>query len=205
MTDSSKFRLEHPIAQRLADLAGVEHDLKLSIRACERFLSGPTVGSEDAILTSRSLATFAIITYCRTISSGVRSGISESCVAALPQRLREAHETFKNIRDKFVAHSVNHFEENSVQIGLDHSGSKVATVGTLHSRTATFSIEQISDLKSLAEALLEMVNSEYDAECDRVWDFLAPMQPAELQSVLITPSDTPRPSKPPHTARKRFR
>lgn len=202
MTDSSKLRLEHPVAQRLADLAGVRHDLELAIRACDRFLSSPTVGSEDAVLVSRSLATFAIITYCRTISSGVRSGISEVNLAELPPHHREAHDTFKHTRDKFVAHSVNHFEENAVEIGLDQPESgtpKVATVGTSHTRLATFSKEQIAELQALAEALLAITESEYDSELDRVWDFLDSLPPSTLQSTLVTANRSS--SKPAHTRR----
>lgn len=205
MTDSSKLQLEHPIAQRLADLAGVKYDLELVTRACDHFLANPTVGSEEAILLSRSLATFAIVTYCRTISSGVRSGVSESHLAALPERLQTSHQTFKAIRDKFVAHSANYFEENTVQVGLEYSESgavKVATVGTHHSRAATFSKEQIGDLRELANAVQAVVALEYRSEKDRIWDFLESLPLAELQSTLKTP---PKKSfKTPHQTRKRL-
>jgi hypothetical protein len=205
MADSSKLQLEHPIAQRLADLAGVRYDLELVTRACDHFLANQTVGSEEAILLSRSLATFAIVTYCRTIASGVRSGVSESHLAALAKRLQNSHETFKAIRDKFVAHSVNYFEENAVQVGLEYSESgtiKVVTVGTLHSRAATFSKEQIGELKELADAVQAVVALEYRSEKDRVWDFLESLPPSELQSTLTTRSR--KSFKAPHQARKRL-
>lgn len=199
------YRFERADAQRLADLAGVLHDLELSIQACDEFLSNPVVGSVRAILISRSLATFAIVTYCRTMASGVRSGISTEQLALLPSHLQQRHDYLKGIRDKFIAHSVNHFEENFVEVELEKSDSglvKVSSLSTDHTRHATFSNADMIGLRELAEALLEVMNTEYDAEFDRVWDTLESLAPAELLAVLTAPSG--RGYKPPHTPRKRF-
>lgn len=199
------YRFERADAQRLADLAGVLHDLELSIQACDEFLSSPAVGSVRAILISRSLATFAIVTYCRTMASGVRSGISASQLALLPSHLQQRHDCLKGIRDKFIAHSVNHFEENFVEVDLEKSDSgsvKLSSLSTDHTRHAIFSCTDMIGLKELAEALLEVMNTEYDAEFDRVWDTLDSLEPAELLAVLTAPSD--RGYKPPQAPRKRF-
>lgn len=199
------YRFEHTRAQRLADLAGVLHDLELTIQACDEFLGNPTVGSVGAILVSRSIATFAIVTYCRTMAKGVRSGISQAQLDLVSPRLRQRHEHLKNVRDKFIAHSVNHFEENFVEVELEKSDSgviKLAKLGTDHSRHATFSSADLADLKELAEALLEVINEEYDAEFDLVWDYLESLTPADLQAALKAPTDTGWKSS--DTPRKRF-
>lgn len=206
MIDATELELRHPIAQRLADLAGIEHDLELCIRACNKFISEKSTGSEDAILTSRSIATFAIISYFRTISTGVRSGISESHIKLLPEHLRIQHDVFKSIRDKFVAHSINQFEENSVQIGLvrESEARRIDTISTIHSRTATFSKVQISELMSLAQALIQIVGEEYDSESNRVWKFLESLPAATLDSILRSPTQLPRSLISAHKSRKRI-
>jgi hypothetical protein len=205
MTEPRELQLEHPAAQRLADLAGVLGDLQLVIRACDRFLSIPKVGSETAILDSRSLATFAIVTYCRTMTTGVRSGISQSNLSLLPERLQASHAKFKDIRDKFVAHSVNYSEENAVQVKLDDSdpnNPQITSIGTIHSRVATFSNEDLLELRELATTMLQAIDAEYDKESDKVWEFLEQLPPTELQRVLKLP---PRSTYRPHSAaRRRF-
>ena len=78
----------------------------------------------------------------------------------------------------------------------------VAPTGGSRSRLATFSKEQIAELRALAEALLVITEAEYDSEFDRVWDFLDSLPSSNLQSILITASRSS--SKPAHKARKRF-
>ena len=104
-----------------------------------------------------------------------------------------------------MAHSVNYFEENTVKIGLERSGSgdfKLHTIGTTHSRPATFSKGEMIELKDLSRRLLSIVDAEYDTENDRVWDFLDALPPSELGQILSPQKDGE--FNPPGRARKKF-
>lgn len=188
MTDSLKFQVEHPVAQRLADLSGIANDLRLAIRAADVFLSSPTVGSEAAIIGSKSLASFAIITYFRTLATGARTGVNLGQIEKLPPALQRTHYRLKSIRDGYIAHSVNSLERNIVEVELSREGAAIKTLSTTHSRPGTFSREDVLALKELAEALHELVDQESDAEFDQVWEFLEAMPSQERSEILSVPT-----------------
>lgn len=183
MESRREFKLEHPLAQRLVDLAGIKQDLEMSIKACDLFLQNSKVGSSEAILRSKAVGAFAIFTYYRTVSSGVRSGIAKEQIEKLPSRHQEIHERLKIVRDQYLAHSINQLEVNSVSVVLESDGS-IYSIGTSHSRPATFSAEEITNLKELASSLSGIVEEEYDSEFDVLWDFLEKMTLQERSHLL---------------------
>lgn len=91
--------IKHREAQRLADLAGVLGDLTLTMRTCDLFLGSPNVGSDEAILRSKALASFAIITYFRTVAQNCRTGVTSEQISRLAPHQQAAHQKFKAIRD----------------------------------------------------------------------------------------------------------
>lgn len=187
MTDSLKFQVEHPVAQRLADLSGIANDLRLAIRAADVFLLSSTVGSEAEIISSKSLASFAIITYFRTLATGVRTGVRLDQIQKLSPALQRTHHRLKTVRDGYIAHSLNSLERNIVEVELSPEGAAIETLSTTHSRPGTFSREDVLALKELAEALLELVDQEFDTEFDQVWEFLEAMPLQERSKILSVP------------------
>lgn len=183
MEDLRDFGFEHPKAQRLADLAGIMRDLELSVEACELFLRSPSVGSRDAILSSKAIGAFAILTYFRTFSTGVRSGIARQAVDRLAPHLQSVHTKLKAVRDQYLAHSVNQQEVNSVGVVLQ-SDNSLHAIGTVHSRPAAFSCEDIRDLRELAQALMVHMDEEYGLEFNALWDFLVSL-PVEGRLKLL--------------------
>jgi hypothetical protein len=181
MTEQRQF--EGPVAQRLADLAGIERDLELAKEACELFLRMPHVGSRDAVALSNAVGGYALITYFRTISTGARTGILPEQILALPPPLQETHERLKAVRNHYVAHSVNRQEQNTVTVVLAPDGSLEA-LGTEHSRPATFSVEEILSLRQLIEGISPTVAAEYEVEWERVWNHLEALPPQARQQSL---------------------
>jgi hypothetical protein len=175
--------LEHPIAQRLADLAGIKHDLELVVRACDLFASQSQIGSDEAILQAKAVGTFCIINYFRTLPNSFRSGIPRKMIDDLPPILRNLHDDLKETRDYYVAHSINMQELNRVTVSLNADGT-LNTIGTSHQRPANFSYQQIRDLRELASTLGELIDGEWDVEFGKVWDFLENLSRAGRQEVL---------------------
>ena len=192
MTVDMRFEVRHKACGRLADLAGIQGDLELCISACEAFL---TTSSWEPWripnVTEEALAEFAIFRYCRTLSTDIRSGVRIEQIDALPPELRERHKYFKDLRDKHLAHSVNYHEENNVQatIATDLNGT-LLKLGTHHSRTPAAGYKDIQSLKELAEALLEIVVQEFNAEFDATWDLLEAMAPEERIALSTVPKPT---------------
>jgi hypothetical protein len=178
----------------MADLAGVEGDLSLCIKACDEFIA--LTSSEPwriPTITQEALAEFAIFRYCRTIATEVRSGVRADQIAALPPNLLEAHRFFKDLRDKHLAHSVNYHEQNSVHATISLNDERtLLKLGTQHSRTPATAYEDIKSLKELAEALGEIIETEDTTEFDATWDLLESMTPEQRWQLSEVPKAKPK-------------
>lgn len=201
MTYERKFEVKSKACQRFADLAGIRVDLKLCIRACDELLAiSPRIPHVPSI-AQEALAEYAIFRYCRTISSGVRTGIAREQIDLLPGDLTDLHDYFKSIRDKHLAHSVNYDEENLVQatISLDPNATLV-NLGTHHLRRPVTGHEKIGFLKELACAVFELVQKDYQTERETIWKLLEDMSPEERLSLSNIPKPDPQ-LRPAHVTR----
>ena len=52
----------------------------------------------------------------RCFGGGVRASLGQDLINRLPPELQDRHAQVKNLRDKWVAHSVNHFDDVRVRI-----------------------------------------------------------------------------------------
>ena len=117
MADWRSVRFHVPEAQLLADLAGVETDLLAVERTCERFIVERAKEQPDLELLEIACAA-ALVRYGRTFTSGGRAGVPAEILSALDHEQQQWHQYFKDLRDKWVAHSVNSFEDNEVAASL---------------------------------------------------------------------------------------
>lgn len=142
-------------AQRYADLTGVEHDLVETEKICARLLSEYAKPEPEEIIVE-SLCAAAIIRYGRTFPSGVRAGVTSEVIDALDSDLKSLHRYFKDLRDKWIAHSVNCFEENRVLAYLapEKAGvNSVAWIVVQQNRVAGLGSQNINKLKMLCETI----------------------------------------------------
>jgi hypothetical protein len=174
MVEFRYVHFEHPEARRLADLNGVSYDLGLVSSLCDHYLSIDHCASSDNLLLAQALFMSAVVTYGRTFGSAVRSGVKRNQIDLLSEDLQLRHQYFKDLRDKFVAHSVNAFEENCVKLYLqpvERGGPGVSSIGLGHARVATLSYENIEQLKGLAAEVLALVENEMEVERARLLEF----------------------------------
>lgn len=168
MATWSYIDFSRPEAQRLADLTGVDFDLRSVVEYCDLFLSKPfPAASREESQVMAALCIAAVVSYGRTIATGVRSGITMEQLEKLPEHLLEAHKYFKDFRDKFVAHSVNAFEENSVKAYLvpeERGPRAVASISVQHARVMMLSPYDMTGLRDLANALLAIVGADTEIE-----------------------------------------
>ena len=185
-----------PEAQRLADLNGIDFDLRTVSEYCDLFLSKEYPGtSREESQVMAALCVAAIVSYGRTISSGVRTGITLEQIEKLPEHLQEAHRYFKDFRDKFVAHSVNALEENTVKAYLvpaERGPRAVASISVQHGRVMMLSGYDMTGLRDLANALIAIVATDAEIENKAVLELARSLPIDTLYEAEAGPAFNPR-------------
>ncbi len=158
-------------AQLLADLTGVEADLTATEEIC-RFLTEKKleVQPDEPLMNTdlkEALYSAALIRYGRSFISGIRAKIPEDIIASLSIEQQETHKYFMNLRNKWIAHSVNDFEENTVIAYLtpeERGTRKISQICVQHAHVTYHGVETISRLKNLAAEIrgrvAEIIKSE---------------------------------------------
>lgn len=159
-----------PEAQKLADLAGIETDLLAVEDYCLRFLTEHEKEGADGSLLEIICAA-ALVRYGRVFASGVRSGIPLELVEGLNPAAQEWHRYLKGARDKWIAHSVNTFEENQVCAWLtppERGPIGVYGISVRQHRVATLSRDAITALAELASVLRKSIKQVQEEETRNV-------------------------------------
>lgn len=136
MAVSKSVEVEVPGGKELAELRAVLHDLKWVIEVCERLIAMLDTRLEEAVLTE-ALSTAALVRYMRCFSQGVRPKAPRELLDSLSDREQVRHQWFKDLRDKYVAHSVNPFEENVLTVLVPEEptpNTQISGLGFGHSR-----------------------------------------------------------------------
>lgn len=145
-----------PEARVLADLVGVEQDLKATIAFCERIRDQWLKPESADWVTLDALSTAAVVRYCRCFVTGVRERFD---FGVIEQDLQELHTWIRALRDKHVAHSVNDYERNAVTVHVVEPPDPpvVQEIGFLSGRLGGLSPEIAGWLIELCQTLLGKV------------------------------------------------
>lgn len=185
-----------PESQRLADLTGISQDLNTAIRYCdlhieidptESGISGEEISRREH--TRQALCRAAIVMYGRTFNSGVRTGLREDFVSRLTPASCSLHGLVKDMRDKWVAHAVNHFEDTRVIIMVEEDSEGIFTVSGMHLRSqgiGGFVRAWMLDFRSLCNEVLDLVQKDISNESDALMKF-AKSQP--IKEIISRPVD----------------
>lgn len=146
-----------PGAERLADLYGIEFDLKGARKLC---FAAQEYGSERRdpyVLEAMIVA--AVIKYFRCFGRGMRANLKPSDVAVLGHEKRSAHDYFKNLRDKFIAHPVNHFEDSFVTATVRKRDGVMLPITSVHpgQHRLVLSMSEASTLIDLIASVEDLI------------------------------------------------
>lgn len=170
-----------PESQRLANLSGVLADLFETSLLCDRWIEAMRREPKDPELAA-VLCCAAVVRYGRTFSSSVRKGVPD-LIEKLPPRLREVHAFIKDARDKWIAHSVNTFEETSIKLHLAPDASGVPrpiAVAIEHDILMSLPRDRAEGLKELASELGKLLYEESNKEQARVLEFAQSLSSFQL-------------------------
>ena len=129
MFSNQPFGFEHPNKKQLEHLLSVRGDLERADEALSSLIDRAALFGGGGLL-AEAVFTLAIVTYVRCFASGRRKGLSSSIYKDKP-RLLKAHEDFKSIRDKHIAHAVGLLENLHVLVAAASPSSPAIGVGSL--------------------------------------------------------------------------
>jgi hypothetical protein len=156
--------LEIEEARYLANLFGIEYDLRSTINWCKKF---------DSLFADKELGwliepiTVAIlINFIRAFGGGVRNRNALHLLKLLNDGQKKQYEYFKNVRDKHIAHSVNEFETNYVKACYIEENPKegIKSIGLGSTRVIALSSNEINEIENICTTLLQGLKKEIETE-----------------------------------------
>ncbi len=171
-----------PVAQRLADLASLHFDLLAAERLCELYQREWAKRSFNPEIVS-AICIAAIMRYGRTFGTGVRPPLLRSIIGSLSPALRTVHSQFKDLRDKWIAHSVNDMEETRIVIEVRReSPSKLDVIDVFeeHQTIAAVSRQEIKHFARLLRAINKKLGRAIQTERAAVLQSLKALPAGEI-------------------------
>ena len=140
----------------LRDLASFERDFELAAGYLRHYLSGDIEGDRTFASPLDALWTAAVVIYARAFSKGVRATNGPS-IDRLSSADRELHDYVIDVRNKYLAHSVNGFEHTDVVAFLVDSPKHpkaLSGIGTIHTALSRMERSSCERFLSLCESHL---------------------------------------------------
>ena len=178
-----------PEAQRLADLTGANLDLDSALKYCDLHIE---IDVEERAIdvhelirresTRQGLSRAAIVTYGRCWGGGVRKPLSEDLVPRLTPPSSNIHQQVIDIRNKWAAHSVNHFDDVRVHIQVNEGGDECSriSVGVQSQSVAGFRQAFMIPMRTLCREVKELVQIEIGIESAKVTALARSMKIEEI-------------------------
>jgi hypothetical protein len=183
-------------AQALADYTSIEHDL-WSAREFAKLYLKEFKNLNTTFIEAFMIAT--IVRYARPFVTGIRLRLPDPAGILTDDQLAK-HQRFRDIRDKYIAHSVNAFEENPpvARYWVETVQTEgIESVECMHSRIVGLGEDDFKDALDLTNTWLAYVQEKSREEKVKV---LAVVRGMPLETILRgykgpVKLDTSRPDK----------
>ena len=180
-------------AKNLADYTSIEFDLRTAREFAiavleERQKSQPNYSLNDPFMVA------TIIRYARAFSGGVRLKLYDEAVSVLTDQQRAKHEYFMDIRDKYIAHSVNAFEESQpvARYWVERVEDEgITSIECNHRRIVGLSEQECQDIIDLASTWLGHIRQRLKEEKTRLLPIVRKIHLRDLME--SAPRFTPAP------------
>lgn len=145
-------------------------------------------GNPDFTLMD-ALTSAMLVRYFRAFTSGSRQNLKEDALlAAFDERQLNIHLRFRNLRNKYIAHSdspLEHSQPRAYFVPERVLEEGFTAITCQHDRVVAFSGEEAAALMELAERMLKHVNERIDEERKRA---LASVRAMPIEKVLAARS-----------------
>lgn len=164
--------VDTPSCPELRDLASLHRDFDVARSYLLRYLEAPA-SDKTAEADTEALWQAAIVKYGRAFGNGVRHKARPS-LGIYDAGQRAAHDYVMNLRNKFIAHSVNAFEEATTWAILTYRapGAKpsIRNVGVRQSALAILAEDKAALIAELCDLQIQDLKSRMKPVIDRVFD-----------------------------------
>ena len=191
MADYRYVKLNIPEACLLADLFSQAEDLQATADLCDLALAEFSKGS-SVVGLREALTSAAVIRYARIFNKGVRAKIPTARLGGLSENQNKDHEFFIALRNLYIAHSVNVFEETKIVAYLvpEEIGPRgVASIGVQHDRLTSLGSQDFNRLKALSLELHRQVSLIIHEEERKVLDAARKLSVDGLYSQVDPPKN----------------
>lgn len=156
-------------AAGLADLYSVSSDLELAVELCDSALAMQTDRCVNAMVVE-ALVSAALIRYMRCFSQSPRRGLKHEEIGRRSKAIRELHQYYQQLRNKFVAHAVNPFEETWVtaMVAIRNGEPQPITALAHSSHRMLLSTGEAQCIKLLANEAAKVVERRIKPEYKKV-------------------------------------
>ena len=160
-------------AKRLADLYGIGYDLRSCSVYCEKYIQTFAAISQPSKIQPTNegahlecFSAFVFIKYGRCFKGGIRDETSKEILENLSPEDLELHQFAIDIRDKYIAHSVNDFEAHKVRVWLnpEENGRTINNVNIESHYIAGQNLEFYQRMKHLISRFLSWIDVEKKRE-----------------------------------------
>jgi len=171
MATYSFVNIDLPEAARLADLTGIRNDLRTAREFAVLLKDNYRAKTDDKLRATEALQIAALIRYCRPFGTGVRLKLNPNDLVSLTDQERKAHRRLIDIRDKFVAHSINAFEDSQpiaryCEERVRNEG--IISIGVVYAWASSLAPADADTLIGLADKWAEFVDSKIAEEQKKV-------------------------------------
>ena len=185
-------------AQTLADYTGISFDLQTAREFATTILEETRKPAPNFSLSDPFMVA-TIIRYARTFAGGVRLKLYEEAAAILTDQQRAKHDYFMTVRDKYIAHSVNSFEESQPvarywveQVKEDG----ITSIECNHRRIVGLGEQDFIDIIDLASTWLKYVQEKLSEEKARLLPIVRKIPLEQLFQSAPRPTPAPDTSQP---------
>jgi hypothetical protein len=167
MADFSPVPIDFKEANDYADLEGIKQDLLWVVKAADKY---PKIDIRDTF-TGEAFTFALIMKYGRAHNTGERRSIPKKWIDELADEYQNDHNKFMALRNRYVAHSVNDFEENYAQVYIKNITSEQPEfnqVSVMHKRVVGISTDDVNKLACLSKILIAKIELQMKEEKNRV-------------------------------------
>jgi hypothetical protein len=193
MATNTFVEIDLPEAINLADYTGIEYDLRSARDFAQMLLDEGTKERPNWAL-SDPLMTATIVRYARPFATGVRLRLGDAALAVLTPGQLAKHEQLCVIRNKYIVHSVNAFEESRPVARYWRERVKdegISSIECNHHRIVGLSKQNLQDIVELTTAMLSYVKDRLAEEKAKVLGIVRAMP---LGKILARTQPTTFPS-----------
>lgn len=170
-------------AKALSELYGIKHDLELAHSLAGSVIRDLGERSPDFIMME-GLVSAAIVRYGRCFKSGVRAKFRKEWLDSLTEEMRGMHDYFISLRDKYIAHSVNPYEDSYVTATItvkDGVKEPISHIGAGIERVV-LSKSEATALSALVFKLRDIIDEKVHEEENRLLNILQNLSIEEQHS-----------------------